>query len=432
MRINNSRTLHVGLFAACWVLPAAVTATNGYFPHGYGMKNKAMGGASIALAHDAFGGANNPASMAFVDDRFDAGMDWFNPVRSAERTGAAVPSLNGRVDSDSEHFFIPEIGVVRRLNAQLSFGVTLYGNGGMNTDYPQGNFDCGGGPANILCGSGRLGVDLMQLIVAPTVAYKPHPQHAIGISALFGYQRFKIQGVQAFDNAPGFPPFTGAPGSVTNRGYDSSTGLGARVGYQGQFGITSFGAAYAPRMRMKAFDKYKGLFAEQGDFDIPSHYGIGIAVSAAPSWTFALDYARINYNEIASVGNPSTNMAPLGAANGPGFGWQNIDVFKFGVAWRPTGALTLRAGYNRGDNPILARDVTFNILAPGVMQDHYTAGFTYAVGPNTEVNMSYMRAPRRSVQGASLFNAFVGPGAAGSEKIEMHQNQLGIGFSSRF
>lgn len=417
MRRFESR---LALLASLAALPAAALATNGYFPHGYGMKNKAMGGASIALAHDSFGGANNPANMAFVDDRFDIGLDWFNPVRSAERRGAPVPSLNGRVESDSENFFIPEFGFVRRLNPQLTFGVTLYGNGGMNTDYPQGNFNCGFGAANILCGSGRVGVDMMQLIVAPTLAWKFHPQHSVGIAPLFGYQRFKIEGVQSF------APLSSDPNALTNRGYDSSTGFGVRVGYQGRAGIASFGAAYAPRMRMSAFDKYKGLFAEQGDFDIPSHYGLGVAVNATPALTFALDYTRINYSEIKSVGNPSTNPPPLGASNGPGFGWRDIDVFKLGIAWQATGALTVRAGYNRGDNPIQPRDVTFNILAPGVMKDHYTIGFTYALSPTSELSMSYMRAPKQSVSGSS----FLAPGA--TETIEMHQNQLGIGFAMRF
>ena len=31
-------------------------ATNGYFPHGYGMAAKGMGGASVAMAQDAFAG----------------------------------------------------------------------------------------------------------------------------------------------------------------------------------------------------------------------------------------------------------------------------------------------------------------------------------------------------------------------------------------
>ena len=143
------------------------------------------------------------------------------PERDAERSGAGFATLNGKVDSDSKNFLVPEFGYNRMLGNDLSLGVSVYGNGGMNTNYPQGDFNCGGGPANMLCGSGTLGVDLMQLVVAPTVAYKLNAQHSVGVSLLLGYQRFKAYGLQAFDNAPGFPPFTGAPGSVTNNGYDS-------------------------------------------------------------------------------------------------------------------------------------------------------------------------------------------------------------------
>lgn len=421
------------LVTGCALAPA-VQATDGYFSHGYGIKGKGMGGASLALAHDAFGGANNPASTAFAGSRLDLGIDWFNPVRSAQRSGAAVPTLNGRVDSDSEHFFIPEFGYVRQMGGALTLGLTIYGNGGMNTDYPQGSFNCGAGPANMLCGSGRLGVDLMQLIIAPTVAWKLSADHAIGLAPLFGYQRFRAEGVQAFDNPPGFPPFTGSPGNVTNRGYDSSTGFGARVGYHGRAGALSFGAAYATKMRMSAFDKYKGLFAEQGDFDMPSHYGLGMAFAATPELTVALDWMRINYTDAASVSNPSTNQAPLGAPNGPGFGWADIDVWKLGVQWQATPALALRAGFNRGDNPIAARDVTFNILAPGVVQDHYTVGFTWALARNSELSGYFARVPSKSVSGASLFNGVfpAPPNAGGTETIEMHENMLGIAWGIRF
>jgi long-chain fatty acid transport protein len=56
------------------------------------------------------------------------------------------------------------------INPNMSLGVSVYGNGGMNTTYPQGDFNCGAGPANMLFGSGSLGQDLSQLIIAPTVA----------------------------------------------------------------------------------------------------------------------------------------------------------------------------------------------------------------------------------------------------------------------
>ncbi|MBK9238615.1 MAG: outer membrane protein transport protein [Rhodoferax sp.] len=407
-------------------------ATNGYFPHGYGMHSQGMGGASTALAHDSYGGANNPASMVWVGSRLDLGAAWFSPVRDAERSDAMMPSLNGKVSSDREHFLVPELGYNRMLNKDLSVGVTVYGNGGMNTTYPQGNFNCGGGAANLLCGGGTLGVDLMQLVIAPTVAYKLNAQHSVGASVLLGYQRFKAQGIQSFDNAPGFPPFTGAPGSVTNRDSDSATGAGLRVGYMGRLNDAfSIGASYSSKVNMGRFDQYKGLFAAAGDFDIPSNYSVGLAFSPNADWTIALDYGRINYGGVAAVGNQSMPVAPLGADTGPGFGWKDINVIKLGAAWRVNPNLTVRAGYNKGDNPITASNVTFNILAPGVMTSHYTAGFSYALAKESEVTAALMVAPRVTVSGPSLFNGFMG-GAAGNETIGMRQMSLGLAYSHKF
>lgn len=417
---------------ACLAFGPAM-ATNGYFPHGYGMKAAGMGGASTALAQDSLGGATNPAGMVFAGARLDVGANVFAPKRDAERSGAGFPTLNGRVDSDKSSFLVPEFGYNAMLRSDLSLGVSVYGNGGMNTTYPQGNFNCGAGAANMLCGSGTLGVDLSQLIVAPTVAYKLNEQHAVGLALLLGYQRFKADGLQAFDNAPGFPPFTSAPGSVTNRGYDSSTGVGVRLGYQGRLSEQfTIGAAYAPKMNMGRFDKYKGLFAGHGDFDIPEHYSIGVAFMPNPAWTVALDIGRIHYSGVPAVGNASSVAAPLGADNGPGFGWKDIDVFKLGVAWRASPAWTVRAGYNRGGNPVQSADVTFNILAPGVMKDHYTAGFTVALDKDSELTGALMVARRQSVTGPSMFNSVMGAGAGGNETVSMRQSQIGLAWGRKF
>jgi long-chain fatty acid transport protein len=419
------------LAAALLAVPAL--ATNGYFSHGYGLKAKGMGGASIALVQDAMGGATNPASMVWAGNVFNLGADVFMPHREATRSDAGFPTLNGSVESGRTAFLVPEFGYNQMVNDRMSLGVTVYGNGGMNTTYPQGNFNCGAGAANMLCGSGELGVDKMQLIVAPTVAYKVAPAHSLGASLLLGYQRFKASGLQAFDNAPGFPPFTSAPGNVTNRGYDSSTGVGIRLGYQGRLtDQVTIGAAYAPKMNMSRLDKYRGLFAENGDFDIPENYGVGVAFRPASAWTVALDYLRINYSDVASVGNSSMPVAPLGAPNGPGFGWRDVEVIKLGLEWQMNPTLALRAGYNHGTNPIRSSDVTFNILAPGVVTSHYTAGFTCSMDKENEITTAFMYAPRQSVTGPSLFNTVMGPGAAGNETISMKQYSVGLGWTRRF
>ncbi|MDP3512147.1 MAG: long-chain fatty acid transporter, partial [Sulfuritalea sp.] len=107
------------LFAVGVSAPAF--ATNGYFSHGYGMKAKGMAGAATATASDAMGGANNPASMVFVGDRLDVGIDWFRPIRSAERTGADDnPGLNSSSNSGSNDFAVPEFGFNMMMGDKMS------------------------------------------------------------------------------------------------------------------------------------------------------------------------------------------------------------------------------------------------------------------------------------------------------------------------
>jgi long-chain fatty acid transport protein len=430
----------LGLAAAAAFAPLSAPATDGYFAHGYGMKGKGRGGASTAMTDDAFGGAVNPATMAFAGERLDLGLDWFRPQRSAKREGSAGGTgfLDASVEgNESENFFIPEFGYNTMLRPDLSLGVTVYANGGMNTDYPGNGLDqgvCMGGapngvPANILCGSGNLGVDLAQLIIAPTLAWKFHPSHSVGISPLIGYQRFKAYGLQPF------AAISSDPANLTNNGYDDAWGFGARVGYFGritpQFAV---GVGYSTKIAMSEFDKYKGLFAEQGDFDIPENYNLGVAFKATPKLTIAADWQRILYNKVRSVGNPSNvpgvGDAALGASSSSiGFGWQNVDAWKIGVEYQWSSSLTLRAGYNKSDNPITARDVTFNILAPGVIEEHVTLGFTYNLSKTTELTVAYMHAFENSVSGpANNPNFPVG----GTETLRMSEDSLGIALGWKF
>ena len=81
------------VLAAVIVLPMAASATNGYFTHGVGLKAKGMAGASIAYPQDALAAGNNPAGMAFLGDRLDAGVDLFRPDRGAEIVGH--PQVDG-------------------------------------------------------------------------------------------------------------------------------------------------------------------------------------------------------------------------------------------------------------------------------------------------------------------------------------------------
>ncbi len=202
---------------------------------------------------------------------------------------------------------------------------------------------------------GRLGVDLMQLIIAPTVAWKIAPDHAMGIAPLFAYQRFRIQGAQLFTQ------LSQAPANVTNKDYDNSTGWGVALRLHGPLArASSIGRdvhvedehgqvrqVQGALRRGRRLRHARALHARRG---LPPDRRAGCV---------AIDYKRIKY----SGSPPSATRAPTrrrsAPPNGPGFGWQDVDVWKFGVQYQASPKLTVRAGYGKSDNPILVarRDV---------------------------------------------------------------------------
>ena len=428
MKMNR---ITVSLLAAGIMASPLAHATNGYFPIGYGVKNEAMGGASIALPLDSIAAANNPAGMVMVGDHIDFALTWFKPNREAEIKGNCLggpgncppaPSMDGTYSGNGRsNFFIPDFGYNKMINADTSLGVSVFGTGGMNTQYNTNPFANAGA-------SGNLGINLSQLTVAPTWAMKINPTNAVGVSLNLAYQMFSAPGING-----GLAGLSSDPTAMSDKGTDTSTGYGFRLGWTGQVTPTvTLGATYQSKTKMGKFDMYKGLFAEQGGFDIPSKYGVGVAVKAMPETTVAFDIERINYADVPSVGNPFVwpPVAQLGADNGPGFGWQNINAYKFGVSHAYSSTFTLRAGYDHCDQPIPNSQTLLNILAPGVVQDHLTLGGTWTLADKSEISVAYVHAFSKTVNGSGSIPPGAGPAGfgGGESNITMHEDSIGISY----
>lgn len=396
------RHANIAIILVTIISAAAETAsaTDGYFDSGYGVKAKGMGGAGVAFPQDSLAPASNPAGDAFVGDRLDLGLTVFEPHRGAS---LGPSDYDGDV---TQYFLIPEGGFNVVLGNHFTAGVAVYGNGGLNTDYTTKI------PA---FGTTSAGVDLQQIFVTPTLTWQFLPNQAIGISGIAAYQRFKAHGLENF--------------GVPNAGYDSSYGGGARIGYTGKFfNFLTLGATYQSRVYMGRFHDYSGLFAKDGNFDIPSNYAGGVAVNIGPKLTVALDIERINFHEIAAVGNQlngSTFGSGLGSNDGPGFGWRDVNVYKIGAAYDVNSHLTVRAGYNYCTQPIPTDQTFFNILAPAVVQHHVTAGLTWRLNQNLELSGFYAHAFEENVKGANNFNN-------GNANLHMSQDSFGVALGWKF
>ena len=422
-------------------LPAA--ATNGYFSHGYGTRSKAMAGTGVSLSLDTLAPATNPAGLTGVAEQIDVGISYFSPDRGYEVTGAASGACMsaqqctfgiGPEDkrSDKDFFLIPHFGIARKLDENTTIGVAVYGNGGMNTRYVDGSATVGAPMGTVppgtrftlpgTFGDGTAGVDLMQLFIAPTWARKFDNGVSIGISPILAMQLFEARGMG------NFAPFSAEPDNLTDNSHDTSYGMGLKFGIQVPIGASaSFGASYQSQMWMSEFDDYAGLFAGQGDFDIPASATVGVSVAASDALTLAFDVQWIGYSDIDSIANPmfpNLMQAPLGSDGGAGFGWNDMTVYKFGAAWKSSAVSTWYFGYSFTDQPIDSSEVMFNILAPGVVEQHFTTGYTHENANGNSWTVSAMYAPSESVSGGNPLDP--------AQTIEISMDQIDLEFSYRF
>lgn len=437
------------------VASPVANATNGYFMHGYSTKEKGAAGAGTAYSQDSMAAATNPAGMAFVGERLDIGLQLFSPSpRSYTVTGTPQPpsamlpfgsAINAapgeEVESENDIFLIPHFGYNWQLSDDTTAGISIYGNGGMNTEYAATSTPSDAGTF----GFGDTGVNLEQMFFNFSFTKKFNAKHAFGGSLLLVGQRFTAQGVDSF------APLSLDPGNLASNKKDISFGSGLKVGYQGEVsdGIR-VGISYQSKISMDKFEEYSGLFAEGGGFDIPSTYSIGASFDVGSSGVIMADVQRINYTDVASISNPIVNTLPpplggtcipagfgtdpgaagagcLGGADGGGFGWEDMTIFKIGYQIDINEKHTVRVGYSHADQPIPESETLFNILAPAVIEDHITAGWTMKVGDNQEFNLSGMYAPSNSVKGNNPID-----GGLTQIEIEMSQWDVQAGWAWKY
>jgi long-chain fatty acid transport protein len=433
-----------------------VNATNGMYMVGHGAKATGMGGVGVAYPQDAMAAAYNPAGMTEVgESRLDLTLELFRPPRSVKHNASTnfVPTTEER--SKDDLFPIPAIGAVLSApGTPFAMGMAVVG-AGLGTNYSQESghfFD----PLSGQDSYNRVGVFLMQMQMLPSIAFKASENHSLGASLVIAMQTFRAFGLEAFRQGGGGFGFSTTTETLTNRGYDWSFGWGYRLGWLGKFmdQRLNIGLNFSPRVEMQKFNRYSGLFANHGEFDIPENYAIGFAYKLTPKMNVAFDVHRILWNSVDSIGNPgpnpydATDLNPqcpgadtdnecfLGGDKGMGFGWRNQNVYKIGFDYRYSSDLTLRAGYNYGKTPIPSTEVLFNMLAPATVEKHITFGATKKVGKTSDLTMHFMHAFKKTINGPTMFGPSGANTTVGDDidnaAISMSQTSVGFAYGLNF
>jgi len=125
------------LAAGVMVSPLAY-ATNGMNLEGYGPVSQAMGGTSMAYDNGTAAVMNNPATLGLMAEgsRVDVALGLLAPSITSKVPGASA-------DSSATAFYMPAIGYARK-SGQLTYGVGVFAQGGMGTEYAANSFMAAG------------------------------------------------------------------------------------------------------------------------------------------------------------------------------------------------------------------------------------------------------------------------------------------------
>jgi long-chain fatty acid transport protein len=378
----------------------------------------------------------------------------------------------GYTDEESTHniFMVPSMGGTYQWNDKMALGFAFIG-AGLKTEYNQtaNSASCQAVNAGLIPGynscpptiynpnlsnqpAGEVGVEMIQMQFIPSIAYKVHKNHTFGASLVLAATFFEAKGLSAFGDLG----FSSSEDNLSDEGFDHSYGGGYRLGWLGNFmdERLKVGVNYSSRVWMDKFARYSSLFAEQGDFDIPESYTIGLAYKFTPAWTVAFDIQQINWSDVASMGNPGPatdadnvnagNIFPLcppgtdptpcftGGPLGLGFGWEDQTVYKLGVDWAINEKWNARAGWNYGESPIPETEVLFNMLAPATPEHHLTFGGGYFFTDDVTLDANVMIAFVNTIEGPTAFGPGGAPVAGSNASIAMGQYGFGATLGIKF
>jgi long-chain fatty acid transport protein len=335
------------------VLLPGLAFGNGFAINEQGAKAVAMGGAFVAQADDPTGVYYNPAGIVQLGGtQVSLGISAILPDASFESSTNdpifrhTSPGQTTGVEDNT--FYIPNAYITQKYNDRLSFGLGLFSNFGLMTEWPEdwaGRFIPGGVKA-----------ELTTYSVNPVVAFKPVDRVSLAVGPVLQYFDFTLKSKQ----------FTGGPeldakfeGNDWNWGWN----VGLLVWITDNL---KFGASY--RSEVKHDIKNGNLefspnipgFPDTGistDFDTPAIGYLGVAytwsaltVEFDAQWT---DWSTFN-KLAASFDQPVAGQSSLTVQED----WKDAWAYRFGAQYKLNEYLDLRAGIIFDASPIPDKSVS--------------------------------------------------------------------------
>lgn len=233
------------------------------------------------------------------------------------------------------------------------------------------------------------GAGLQRTVIAPTLVSRWGESGSMRLTGIFAYQRFASIDLGT------------APGSwaLLPAQYGASYGAGARVDFDNRLGDRmQWGLGLQSRVGMSPLSGYRGVFADNGDFDIPASATLSLKYLLTPDFALEGGIQHVQYSAITPFTSPSLPrrfLALLGDSSSPVFAWRNLDVYSVGWTWRDDTVGNVQMRYTTRQQPVPTSRLLANALAPVTADRFVTLGWWRAFGPWNQMSFqaSYANSP---------------------------------------
>lgn len=233
------------------------------------------------------------------------------------------------------------------------------------------------------------GAGLDRTLVTPTYSLQLDSRNAIGVSAVLAYQQYSTLGFGSvtLDEEPAALPVG-----------ERSLGTGVRLGMESELAPgLSVGAAYQSRIAMDPFYRYRSVYMEPGQFDIPATANVGLALDATGNSTLSFDVRHIRYSEVrpfTSVLLPNRFLSLLGDGTSPRFGWQDLTVYQVGWQWENDDRdLAWNVSWSSGRQPAPTSRILERALASDLADSHWVVGVSRHTGDRSQLSLAASYTP---------------------------------------
>ncbi|MFM7026098.1 MAG: OmpP1/FadL family transporter [Limnohabitans sp.] len=414
--MNKNNALRATVLASA-LLSGAAWATNGMLMEGYGPVGLSMGGAAQAYDNGTAAMMNNPATLQLGA----------NGTRMDFALGVLGPNVRAMGEkSGGTSYVMPAFGWVRK-NDQYSYGIGVFGQGGMGTEYANG------GPMSLSMGTGAVRSELAVGRVILPVSYAVNDNLALGATLDYSWASLDMRMAASTEQLARM--YQGDPANLESFGRarwarldfsDNSkfTGAAKGAGWTGKLGAVykltpelTLGASYQLKTSLSDLRTKSGgasmTVDEMGtipgkiivrDFQMPSVIAFGGAYMASPALMLVADVKKIGWKNVMRQFNMTFDSVMMGAMDfAIPQNWKDQTVLSLGGAYRLDDAWTLRAGYSHSTNPI--PNATVHPLFPAIVKDHYTAGFGYQISKTLSLDAAVSHAPKVTVNADLLMGA---------------------------